>query len=95
MATGKLDESWPRPRIGQFVRLRKNGKLAEVVLVQKARDVLRGMTELDAILLSPKCQALYGVHWLEIYYEAQVRLEGTETMITVTPNEVEQVIDVH
>lgn len=87
-----LADSWPRPRVGQRVKLRRNGKVLEVITVRTARDVLRSMTELQAIEMGPKNSALYGVNWLEIYYEAEVRLPDAVEIITVTPNEVEEVI---
>jgi hypothetical protein len=49
------------------------------------------MTEMDAILLGPKCQALYGVGWIDIYYEADVRL-GEGALVTVGPNGIERVL---
>lgn len=86
------EESWPRVRVGQRVRLRGKEALYQVVGVRRARDVLRGLDELSAMLLGPKCRALYGVNWLEIYYEADVRI-GETAVVTVTPNNVEQVFD--
>lgn len=91
MTTSPLSSSWPRVRVGQRVRLLKNGADGEVVGVRLARDVLRTMTEMDAILLGPKCQALYGVGWIDIYYEADVRL-GEGALVTVGPNGIERVL---
>ena len=87
-----LEESWPRPRVGQRLKLR-SGRVVEVVLVRTARDVLRGMTELEAVLMGPKNAALYGIHWLEIYYEVEVRPPNSVDMFTVRPNDVESILD--
>jgi hypothetical protein len=87
-----ISESWPKVRVGQRVRLRKNGAVGEVVGVRRARDVLRCLTELQAILLGPKCQALYGSGWLEIYYEADVRVGDSLVVSAITPNDIEQVL---
>jgi len=87
-----MKRMWPRPHIGQSVKL-KNGKIAEVVTVTKARDVLKSMTEMHAMLLGPKCQALYGMHWLDIYYEAVVMVPGTMMQQTITPVDVEEIVE--
>lgn len=87
----KLLTMWPRPRVGQSVKLR-NGKVAEVLTVRKARDVLKGMTELAATLMGPKQQALYGKYWLEIYYEAEVAGPGGMGIAVVTPSQVESIL---
>lgn len=84
--------SWPRPRIGQKVRLR-NGRIGEVISVRTARDVLRTMTEDDALAMGPRTAALYGANWLEIYYEADVRPPNSMNMYTVRPNDVEAILD--
>lgn len=87
-----IHASWPRPRVGQKVRLR-SGRLVEVILVRTARDVLRGMTEDQAVELGPRTAALYGANWLDVYYEAEVRgINGINTHI-VRPNEVETILD--
>jgi len=91
MTTNPPPSSWPRVRVGQRVRLLKNGAEGEVVGVRQARDVLRTMTEMDAIMLGPKCQALYGSRWLDVYYEADVRL-GEGALVTVGPNGIELVL---
>lgn len=88
-----LREMYPRPRVGQWVKLKKNGRSAEVITVLKARDVLKGMTEMQALLLGPRCQALYGVFWLDIYYEAVVRVPGAMMQQTITPVDVEAIVD--
>jgi hypothetical protein len=90
-----MKEMWPRPRVGQWVKLKKNGKHAEVIQVTKARDVLKMMTEMQALLLGPRNQALYGIHWLDIYYEAIVMVPGSMMQQTVTPNDVEEIVDRH
>jgi hypothetical protein len=78
--------------VGQKLRLR-NGKIVEVIVVRTARDVLRNMTEMEAILMGPKNSALYGVNWLDIYYEAEVRVPNTVAIAMVTPNDVEVILD--
>lgn len=85
-----LASQWPRPRVGQYVILR-SGKVGEVVTVRKARDVLRGMNEVEAMLLGPKSQALYGVGWMDVYYEADVRIG--HDLRKVTPSDVERILD--
>lgn len=90
--TMTLNNSWPRVRVGNRVRLRRRELVAEVVVVRRARDVLRELTEEKALMLGPKCQALYGANWIEVYYEAEARIESTGALITITPNDVEAVL---
>lgn len=78
--------------MGQKLRLR-NGRIVEVIVVRKARDLLREMTELQATLMGSKNSALYGIHWLDIYYEAEVRVPNAVGTATVTPNDVEAILD--
>jgi len=71
----------------------RSGKVAEVVVVRRARDVLRAMVEVEAMLLGPKNAALYGSDWLDIYYEAEVRIPNTIEIFTVRPSDVETILD--
>jgi hypothetical protein len=48
---------------------------------------------MQALLLGPRCQALYGIHWLEIYYEAVVRVPGMMMQQTVRPTDIEAIVD--
>ena len=87
-----LREMWPRPRVGQHVKL-KNGKVAQIVTVRKARDVLNTKTEVEAMLMGPTCKAIFGSEWLDIYYEASVILPGENDVRWVTPTDVESIVD--
>jgi hypothetical protein len=83
--------NWPRPRIGTRVHL-KNGVSGEVISVRSAADVLRGKTEMDAMIMGPRMRALYGSQWMSVYYEADIILDGDEgEMKTVTTQDIERV----
>ena len=88
-----MRQMYPRPRVGQYVKLKRGGPAAEVIIVRKARDVLKTMNEMQAMLLGPKCQALYGVYWLDVYYEAIVMVPGAMVQQTVTPIDIEAILD--
>lgn len=76
-----LIEQYPRPRVGQRVRL-YDGRVATVVAVLKANAVLKMMTEVEAIALATAAQARFGQNWREVYYHADVMyLSGTVDMI--------------
>lgn len=81
----------PRPRIGQRVKLRKNGRIAEVISVRKARDVIRLKNEVEALMMGPRLSAAFGSFWIEVYYEADVIIG--DTMFTVNTTEVEEVLE--
>lgn len=83
---------WPRPRVGQWIKLKKNGRVVEVVVVRSAREVLKTMTETSAMMMGPTQQAIYGMHWLEVYYEAEYIAPGP-TIGKATPNDVEAILD--
>jgi hypothetical protein len=87
-----MDRMWPRPRVGQKVKLR-NGKVAEVIQVRAARDVLKSLNEVQAILARSKMSASLGTHWLDIYYEADVTIRGTAMSIkTISTMDVVEVM---
>lgn len=89
----KLQEMYPRPRVGQRVKLRKGGgKVVEIVTVRRARDVLKGMQEHQAMMMGPSMQALYGVHWMEVYYEAEAIVPGVPRILRVTPVDIESIL---
>lgn len=87
----KLQKMYPKPRVGQVVKLR-NGKMVEIITVRRARDVLKGMREVEAMMVGPRMQALYGRHWLEIYFEAEGMVPGVPKILKVTPVDIEPVI---
>ena len=89
----RLREMYPRPRVGQMVKLRSSGKFAEVIFVRRARQVLKGMQEVPAGMLGAQARASYGKFWLEVYYEAECKLMGTHRLITVRPLDVAEIRD--
>lgn len=91
-AIAKLQELHPRPRIGQRLKLRKGGKIVEVIGVRNARAILRLKNEVEALLMGPRLQAAFGSYWIEVYYEADV-VVGDSAMITVNTMDVEAVLD--
>lgn len=83
---------WPHVRVGDRVRL-KNGKAGVVITITKANDVLRGKTELEALIMGPRLQAIYGQQWQKIYFEGQIMTdENMVDLIQFTPNDVGEVI---
>jgi hypothetical protein len=78
--------------VGQVVKLR-NGKKGQVITVLKARDVLKTKTDVEALLLGPQCQARFGEHWLDIYYEADVLFPGKVTLSKVSTMDVVEILD--
>ncbi len=86
-----LKSMWPRPRVGERVRLSR-GRVGEVITVQKARVVLKNKSELEALMLTPQLQSTFGKHWIEVYYEADVRILGRLTFMRVTTVDVEEVL---
>jgi len=94
MTVQSLREQYPRPRIGQQVELHdREGSLFDVVMVRKARDVLRMKTELEAMLMGPRLQASFGIGWLDVYYEAAVKQPGDIDVTWVTTVDVKRVVD--
>ena len=87
----KLRELHPRPRIGQRVKLRKTGRIAEVIGVRKARDVIRFKNEVEALMMASRLQASFGSFWIEVYYEADIIIG--DVMTTVNTIDVEEVLD--
>lgn len=85
----KLKESWPRPRIGQRIKLR-NGRIGEVVSVRSARDILKMKTEVQALMMISSMKPSFGVFWAEVFYEADLYLRGR--MITITTREVDEIL---
>lgn len=85
-----LVEQWPCPRVGQYVQL-LSGALCEVILVRKARDILRSMDDGGALRMATNAKAAYGKNWLDIYYEADVISPGGAFM-TVSPHQVSAII---
>lgn len=75
MSFEDLIKQWPRPRVGERVRL-TNGKVGEVVIVRGANAVLKSMAEVEAMRFGPDTQASYGPHWMTIYYQADVIIDG-------------------
>ena len=90
MSLEDLREQWPRPRIGERVKLWNTKHIGEVVSVRGARDVLRLMKEVQAMRFGPDTQATYGPHWMDIYYQADIRIG--DQIRTVEPHDVEAVL---
>ena len=82
---------YPRPRVGQRVRL-KNGRLVEILAVRRAREVLSTLQEHQAMMLGPKMQALYGRHWLEVYFEAEAIVPGVPRILKVEPVDIDRIL---
>jgi len=90
MSIEDVKEQWPRPRIGERVRLRDTEHIGEVVSVRGAREVLKLMKEVEAMRFGPDAQATYGPHWMEIYYRADVMVRNR--LRTVEPRDVKAVL---
>ena len=88
----KLREMYPRPRVGNYVRTRKQ-KVYEVIAVRSARDVLRGMRETQAHMIGPTMEAKYGKKWLDIYFEAECIAVGSPRVVVLTPMDIEEITD--
>lgn len=91
-AIKRLREMYPKPRVGQRLKTRK-GKLLEVVIVRSAREVLKGMREEQAIMVGPRMQALYGKHWVDVYFEAECVAVGSPQVVTVSPMDIAEIFD--
>lgn len=89
----KLEALWPRVRVGQRVRVR-GGKIAEVISVSRARDVLLQLNDDQAVRLGARCASTYGPHWMKVYYEATCRIPGTMSTIKVSPNDIEAILGI-
>lgn len=85
----KLKKMWPRPRVSERLRLR-NGKVGEVITVRMARDIFRGLTEAQALVMKGPLAATFGEHWPEVYYEADIFISGK--LVTVNTREVEEIL---
>lgn len=90
MSLEDLKKQWPRPRVGERVKLFGTRHIGEVVAVRGARDVLKLMKEVQAMRFGPDSQATYGPHWMDIYYQADVIVQ--KKLRTVEPSEVEKVL---
>jgi hypothetical protein len=90
MSIEDLKRQWPRPRIGERVKLWNTEHLGEVVSVRGASAVLSTMREIQAMRFGPDVQATYGPHWKEIYYQADVIIHNQ--LRTVEPREVEKIL---
>lgn len=88
----KMREMYPRPRVGQHVRTRKQ-KRYEVIAVRSARDVLRGMMENQAHGVGPTMEAKYGKGWLDTYFEAECIAVGSPRVVVLTPMDIEEIMD--
>ena len=89
MSLQDLLKQWPRPRIGERVKL-YSGKVANVVAIRGARARLRTMTEPEAMRWGPDTQASYGPLWMDIYYQADIIVGGVFGQ--VEPKDVEEVL---
>ena len=90
MSLEDLKQQWPKPRIGERVKLWNSDHICEVVSVRSASDVLSTMREIQAIRFGPDVQATYGPYWMDIYYQADIRYIHN-TIRTVEPREVEKI----
>lgn len=89
-AVEQLREQWPKPRVGERVKLHNTKHIGEVVAVRGASDVLRSMREVRAMRFGPDCQATYGPYWMDIYYQADIVIQ--KKMKTIEPRDVEKVL---
>jgi len=69
----------------------KNGGIAEVVIVRKPKDILRAMTERQALAFSSRVRSIYGAKWIQFYYQAEVMVG--DQLTTVEPNMVKSISD--
>lgn len=90
MSVEDLKRQWPRPRVGERVKLWGAKHIGEVVAVRGAKDALKLMKEVQAMRFGPDRQAAYGPHWMEIYYQADVLVRGG--IRVVEPSDVEIVL---
>ena len=81
---------WKKLHTGDQVRLYNTDHVGEVVGVRMARDLLLCMNEIEAMRFGLYCRSLYGVNWMQIYYEADVVLN--KKLVVVKPTEVKEVI---
>lgn len=86
-----MQAMYPRPRVGQRVKL-KSGRVVEIISVRRARDVLGSLQEHEAMILGPRMQALYGKHWLEVYFEAEAIVPGVPRILKIEPANIETII---
>lgn len=85
-----LIDSWPRPSVGQHVRLH-TGVVVEVVMVRGAIAVLKTLTETVAYALTSRGRATYGKNWLDVYYVADV-IARSGTYGQVEPSQVKEIL---
>lgn len=90
MTVEDLKKQWPRPRIGERVKLWNTKHIGEVISVRSASQVLTLMKEVVAMRFGPDSAATYGPHWMEIYYQADVMVQNK--LRTVEPRDVEAVL---
>lgn len=90
MSLEDLKKQWPRPRVGERVKLFDTKHIGEVVAVRGAKAVLKLMKEVQAMRFGPDSQATYGPHWMDIYYQADVIVQ--KKLRTVEPRDVEKVL---
>ena len=89
MTLEALLKQWPRPRVGERVRLR-NGKIADVLAVRGAMALIKMMTDAQPLQFWPMIQATYGTEWKKIYYQADIMIDGAFRQ--VEPRDVEEVL---
>lgn len=85
-----MTTTWISVRIGYVVRL-ISGHEVTIVSMTKARDILRMSTEVGAITMSARLQAIYGVNWVDVYFEAEGMTEDNR-MIKVTPVDIDSIV---
>jgi hypothetical protein len=90
MGVEDLKAQWPRPRVGERVRLHERDQVADVAAVRGATIVLRSMKEIQALRFGPEQAAAYGPHWMKIYYQADVYVRGK--LRVVEPRDVAEVL---
>ena len=86
-----LTDSYPRPKVGQSVRLH-DGRSGVVVTVMKANAVLKTMTEVQAIALATRAQSLFGQNWRDAYYQADI-MYPSGAMDIIDTSKVKEVFD--
>ena len=89
MSLEDLLRQWPRPRVGERVRLH-NGREFEVLAVRGALARLKLMDEPEAMRFGPDTQASYGPMWMKIYYQADIIVDGA--LRQIEPKDVEAVL---
>ena len=62
-----------------------------MVIVRRPKDILRAMTEAQALVFIARVRSSYGAKWMSFYYQAEAMVGGA--LVTVEPNMVADITD--